>query len=144
MLVSDIPFSKYVGLKESASNGAVLELPDSSVYHNHIGTVHASAQFTLAETASGFIMQEAFRELADDVVAVVRKAEVKFSKPAQGRLFASGSLSQNDIDDVKESLKESKLAKLQFIVLVKNEAQQTTMKAKFEWSILKKKDNENG
>ena len=76
MQLSEIPFSHFVGLKKSEKDGVLLELPASPKYYNHIGTVHASAQFTLAETASGFIMQDAFHDLADEVIAVVRKAEV--------------------------------------------------------------------
>ncbi len=135
MQLSQIPFSYYVGLKESMKDGVILELPEASQYHNHIGTVHASAQFTLAETAGGFIMQDAFNDIGDEVIAVVRKAEVKFSRPAQGPLFASGSLSQDEVSQVKGSLRERGLAKLRFMVLVKDESQQITMKAKFEWSI---------
>lgn len=144
MQLCEIPFSHFVGLKESGEDGVVLELPASGQYHNHIGTVHASAQFTLAETASGFIMQDAFSDLADDVIAVVRKAEVKYSKPAQGALYASGSLGQDEIDAVKESLRERGFAKLRFMVLVKDGNNQTTMKSKFEWSILLKKESDNG
>ncbi len=144
MQLEDIPFSHFIGLKESGKEGVLLELPESRKYHNHIGTVHASAQFALAETASGFIMKDAFSDIAEDVIAVVRKAEVKYSKPAQGALFASGALSQVEIEEVKEGLKERGLAKLRFTVLVKNNKQQITMKAKFEWSVLLKKENENG
>ena len=59
-------------------------------------------------------------------------------------MYASGSLSQDEIDAVKEDVRTRGLAKLRFMVLVKNENNQTTMKAQFEWSILLKKENGNG
>lgn len=140
----DIPFSSYVGLTESDREDALLMLPDASDYHNHLGTVHASAQFTLAETASGFIMQDAFGDMAADVVAVVRKAEVKYSRPAQGPLYATGRLNPDDVAAVKNDIRERGLAKVRFMVLVQNESRKTTMKAKFEWSVLLKKEDGNG
>lgn len=144
MEINDIPFSAHAGIMQSKKEGVLLELPDSSIYHNHIGTVHASAQFTLAETAGGFLMQEGFNDIADEVIAVVRKAEVKYSKPAEGALFASGSLNNEDVDGVKQSLERYGLAKLRFMIFVKDRYEQVTMKARFEWSIIRKKENDNG
>ena len=50
MNVADVPFNRFLGLR---LNGSVLALPADPKYQNHLGGVHASAQFSLAEAASG-------------------------------------------------------------------------------------------
>jgi len=54
MKTIEIPFNKFVGISrsESQENG-LLELKDDENLKNHLGTVHASAQFALAEACSG-------------------------------------------------------------------------------------------
>ncbi|MCW8838458.1 MAG: DUF4442 domain-containing protein [Thiovulaceae bacterium] len=49
---------------------------------NHIKTIHASAQFALAETQSGIHLQRLFPELEEKVVPVLRDAQMKYKKPA--------------------------------------------------------------
>jgi len=53
---------------------------------NHIKTIHASAQFTLAETASGACLQEIFPELKGKAVPILREAKIKYSKPASKKI----------------------------------------------------------
>jgi len=50
MNVAAIPFNRFLGLR---ADGVSLTLPADPNYQNHLGTVHAGAQFALAEAASG-------------------------------------------------------------------------------------------
>ena len=75
MKPSDLALSRALGLTE-APEGAphLLELPLAEVTRNHLGTMHAAAQFALAEAASenGDERAEAIlSELYDWVGAVV-------------------------------------------------------------------------
>jgi hypothetical protein len=50
MNVIDIPFNRFVGIREAQGDAPrLLELGESPDYLNHLGTVHAGAQLTLAE-----------------------------------------------------------------------------------------------
>lgn len=60
MHISQIPFVKHVGIEKEEEGGLKLEPADK--VQNHMQTVHASAQFTLAETQSGFTLQKCFPE----------------------------------------------------------------------------------
>ena len=51
MKVIEIPFVKKVGITKTENNK--LELAFTADTQNHLETMHASAQFALAETASG-------------------------------------------------------------------------------------------
>jgi acyl-coenzyme A thioesterase PaaI-like protein len=75
MHVSAIPFNRFLGLRAGET---ALTLPAEPKYHNHLGTVHAGAQFALAEAASGQWLLDRFGEAAADYVAVVRRPDVKF------------------------------------------------------------------
>ena len=85
MNVIEIPFVKKVGITQSA-NGE-LELPFSDETHNHLATMHASAQFTLAETASGEYLQTVFPDLVGKVIPVLRDASVKLRNLLLKRLL---------------------------------------------------------
>jgi len=75
MNVADIPFNRFLGLR---LNGSVLTLPVDPRYQNHLGAVHASAQFSLAEAASGQWLLAKFGGRAADYLAVVRQVELKY------------------------------------------------------------------
>ena len=91
MNVTEIPFVKKVGITQSL-NGE-LELPFTDETHNHLETMHASAQFTLAETASGEYLQTLFPDLVGKVIPVLRDASIKFKKPAVKTIIAYPSIS---------------------------------------------------
>ena len=79
MNVTAIPFNRFLGLR---ADGGVLTLPADPNYQNHLGTMHAGAQFALAEAASGQWLLSRFGAEAASNLAVVRHADVKFRRPA--------------------------------------------------------------
>lgn len=59
MEIVEIPFTKHIGLKQE---NETLKLEPLATVKNHIDTIHASAQFALAETQSGLFLELAFPE----------------------------------------------------------------------------------
>ncbi len=88
MDVTKLPFNHLIGL-ELADPGSdfLVSLPDDVKYTNHLGTVHASALFAVAEAASGLFLLRHFGADAG-LVPVVRRVEAKFRKPGRGRISA--------------------------------------------------------
>ncbi len=82
MDITQIPFNRYISILKSIDNKNILELAFNDNMKNHIGTFHASAQFALAEACSGLALQNEFPDLANSVVPILRKSEIKFKKPA--------------------------------------------------------------
>lgn len=80
MNVTKIPFVEKVGIEKNNNNEFQLSFDDS--VQNHLQIIHASAQFTLAETASGEILQTEFPDLVGKVVPLLRESQIKFKKPA--------------------------------------------------------------
>jgi acyl-coenzyme A thioesterase PaaI-like protein len=88
MDVTAIPFNKLIGLADSDDPRYLLMLPESEYFLNHVGTVHASALFALAEATSGMAM-------LDDLGAVVRKVETKYRNPARGVVYSAATLAED-------------------------------------------------
>ncbi len=89
-----VPFAAYLGL-EIASIGegeAVVRLPERHDLTNHVGSQHAGALFTVAETASGAAFVGAFAERMGDVTPLARSADIEYLKIAKGTIEASAKL----------------------------------------------------
>jgi acyl-coenzyme A thioesterase PaaI-like protein len=135
MDVTEIPFVEKVGLIRSA-NG-VLELPFNKTNQNHLQTIHASAQFALAETASGEILQKSFPDLVGKVVPVLRESQIKFKKPASKKIVAYPSVSAEVLSKFDEQISKKGRALISVDVQVKDVEGQVTCTGTFKWFVQK-------
>lgn len=133
LTIQDIPFAIQAGLQQR--DDGLLELPFAQATHNHIQTIHASAQFTLAETASGMFLLHTFPELAPRVFPVLRSSETKFRKPARSKLTAYPEIKEIDIADFEEDLHRKGRGMIPVHVEVCDEAGVTTLTGKFFWFV---------
>ncbi len=74
--MTQIPFNKFVEICYSDRDEEVLQLRFKDNNKNHLGTFHASAQFALAEAASGFSLQRYFSHLADSAVPLQKNQSI--------------------------------------------------------------------
>jgi len=135
MNVLEIPFVKKVGITQNEN--ARLELAFNQESHNHLKTVHASAQFTLAETASGEFLQTLFPDLAGKVIPVLRDATVKFKKPAVKNIIAYPSINNEDRDKFSTQFAKKGRASISIDVEVKDIEGTLTCSARYNWFIQK-------
>jgi uncharacterized protein (TIGR00369 family) len=89
-----VPFARHVTvmLDEIGDATATASLAAADEVLNHVGTVHAGALFTLAETASGAAMAGAFASVLSDIRPVVGEARIEYLRPARAPLQATASL----------------------------------------------------
>jgi uncharacterized protein (TIGR00369 family) len=89
-----VPFVGYLGLRieEIAAGEATVVLPDKGELRNHVGSQHAGALFTVAETASGAAFVGAFAERMGEVRPLARSAEISYEKIAKGEVTARAKL----------------------------------------------------
>jgi uncharacterized protein (TIGR00369 family) len=89
-----VPFVGYLDLQiESLTAGeAIVVLPDKAELKNHVGSQHAGALFTAAETASGAAFVGAFAERMGEVRPLARSAEISYEKIAEGEVRARATL----------------------------------------------------
>jgi acyl-coenzyme A thioesterase PaaI-like protein len=71
---------------------AVMWLPDSEGYRNHVGGPHAGAMWTLAESASGALVLANFGDLLADITPLPVEATIRFLKIAYGPVTATATL----------------------------------------------------
>jgi len=129
---TDIPFVKHIGIEEQNSE---LSLDYKEDILNHINTIHASAQFTLAETQSGIHLQNLFPELEGKVIPMLRDAQIKYKKPAQEKIIAYSSSDTEAVEKFKNQFDKKGRGSLQIKVAVKDINDVLTCQATFTWFI---------
>lgn len=89
-----VPFSGHLGLEIEtiAAGESLVLLPERVELTNHVGSQHAGALFTVAETASGAAFVGAFAERLGDVTPLARSAEISYVKVARGPIEARARL----------------------------------------------------
>lgn len=89
-----VPFVNHLNLEITAigEGEATVVLPERPELVNHVGSQHAGALFTVAETASGAAFVGAFAERIGDVVPLARGAEIAYEKVAKGAVTARARL----------------------------------------------------
>ncbi len=129
---TDIPFVSHVGIKDK-NNELSLDFKENVL--NHIKTIHASAQFTLAETQSGIYLQKLFPELEGKVLPVLRDAQIKYKKPAQEKIIAIASTDGEAVEKFKQQFERKGRGSLQIEVEVKDMNGVLTSQGTFTWFV---------
>jgi acyl-coenzyme A thioesterase PaaI-like protein len=138
MKVTEIPFNKFLGLKEAQGPDHILRLEASPDYVNHLGTVHASAQLALAEATSGeYLMRTVTAE--GQVLAVVRRMEAKFRNPMRGQVLSRVTTSADEIGQAIEPLRAKGRALVPITVEIVDEEGAVGLVATVEWFLQRDK-----
>jgi uncharacterized protein (TIGR00369 family) len=89
-----VPFAGHLNLEitEISEGEATVVLPDRPELKNHVGSQHAGALFTAAETASGAAFVGAFAARMGDLTPLARSAEIAYEKIANGAITARARL----------------------------------------------------
>ncbi len=89
-----VPFAAHLGLEITniAEGESTVVLPERIELTNHVGSQHAGALFTLAETASGAAFVGAFAERLGEVTPLAKSAEISYEKIAKGPIEARAKL----------------------------------------------------
>src|SRR6185503_9405711 len=134
MHVTDLAINKTLGMQLApAGKGHILEMPESPLLLNHVGTVHASVQFALAEASSGEFLLRYLGDAQSQIFAVLRTADVKFRKPAHGALRASARFANGVADTLSAELTARGRALASVLVEVGDVQGLITMTGQYDW-----------
>jgi len=133
MDVTNIPFAKHIGIKRKEEG--VLKLESTETVQNHIQTIHASAQFALAETQSGLHLQKIFPTLENKVVGLLRSSNVKYKNPATQTLYAYATVDELEKDKFISQLERKGRASITVSVEVRDVNELLTMQGEFTWFV---------
>jgi len=135
MDVIHIPFAKHIGIKRK--DEGTLKLEPTDIVQNHIKTIHASAQFALAETQTGLYLQLAFPELEGKVVGILRSSSVKYKNPAKTSIYAVASIKEEIKKKFLNQIERKGRTSIIVQVEVRDEEEVLTMQGEFTWFIQK-------
>ncbi len=102
---------------------------------NHARTIHAAAQFALAETQSGIHLQNLFPELKGKVLPILRDGQIKYKKPAKGKIFAFSLTEEEDIGKFESQLVKRGRASLRIRVEIRDIDDVLVSEAIFTWFV---------
>ena len=138
MHVTELEIHKLMGMRLAGEGEAhILELPESPLLLNHLGTVHAGVQFVLAEACGGEFLLRHFGHDASQGLAVLRTAQVKFCKPARGRLRAAARFNRAfDLSLARLASRGQSFASV--FVEVSDENGVVTLRGQYDWFLRRK------
>lgn len=104
-MTESLPFVRLLGITidEIGPGTARTSMPVDPKLNNHLGSHHAGAMFTLAETASGAAMAGGFAERIMGLRPVAMESRIRYVKLAQGATRAEGRV-PGDLAGLKQKL----------------------------------------
>lgn len=133
MKIQEVPFNEFLGIRQSAKEGYILELANNDNLLNHLGTLHAGALFSLAEATSGEFLLRQFQNTELDVIPVVRKVDIKYSRPAESVVYSTADFAENSVDKVYAGLIERGKVVIEVHVELYNETNERTAVSNIQW-----------
>jgi len=133
MDVTHIPFAKHIGIERKEEG--TLKLESTQIVQNHIQSIHASAQFALAETQTGLHLQLTFPELVGKVVGLLRGANVKYKNTAKTSIYAVARIEEDMKEKFLTQIKRKGRAGIVVQVEVLDEEDVLTMQGEFSWFV---------
>ncbi len=139
LLADSVPFNRVLGVQvESVEpERATVILPESPERLNHVGTVHAVAQFGLGEVTSGTMTLIAFSDLQRQGYApVVTNATVTYHKPARGQLRGEATFTAEEQARIRSEIAAGARPRFAIAVQVRDQQGTLTTELRFEWTLL--------
>jgi len=132
MEATNIPFVKSLEIRQ---DDKVLSLQYKEDILNHIETIHAGAQFTLAETQSGVFLQNLFPELQGRVIPLLRDSKIKYKKPAQSKIIAKASVDEDVVVKFKKQFEKRGRGSIEVFVDIYDANDVLVCEASFTWFV---------
>nr|MBP6316090.1 YiiD C-terminal domain-containing protein [Chitinophagaceae bacterium] len=139
MRVLDLPFTKRLGITKSELKPYLLRLQFSNENTNHIGTIHGSASYSLAEITSGYFLNTNFADIADDTLPILRNASIKYKKSCVSILYSKAKLIDTTLDDILLQLKFKRKCHATIEVRLYDPENTLISISEFEWFITMQK-----
>jgi len=133
MEITSVAFIEKVGVEKDNAGRLMLGCDDS--LKSHVQTIHSGALFTLAEAASGEALRVRFPALADQVVPVIRDAEITYRQPATMAVTAYPSISDEAIRTFERRFSRKGRATIEVEVEVKDQEGGIVCSGRFKWLV---------
>jgi len=133
-----VPFVRLLELEylDLGPGTATVRLPERPELENHVGTQHAGALFTVAETASGAAFIAGFVDRLAEITPLAKSASVDFQKLAKGPIDATARV--EGLDGLLATLEAEGKVEFPINVVMKDGEGQQVATATVDWHIRKK------
>ncbi|GHF55480.1 acyl-coenzyme A thioesterase PaaI-like protein [Deinococcus metalli] len=130
-----IPMNATVGVRITyvGVGWATGACPDSAPYRNHLGTIHAAAQFLLAEAVSGAAFAGAFAAQLGHAVPLIERLDTHYIGRAVGDLSARAQIDPATIAGAHAAYAAEGKARLTVHVTVQDGENKDVMRAAAHW-----------
>jgi len=136
MDILTIPFHRLLRIERNQDDDFIFQIKERSELQNHLGTYHACAQLALAEATAGEYLQQQLHEIKDMVIPLIRRTEVKYTRPASGTLSSKASFSVENKEYYLKEFESRKRCYIPIEVEVYNSEGKKTLSAIFDWVIM--------
>ena len=129
----NIPLVSHLGIEEKDENTLKLACHQNVI--NHIGTIHAAAQFALAETQSGHYLAALFPQYKGKFLPLLRSSTVKYKNPASSEIYAEAIAKEADLKKFEAQFLKKGRATISVEVKVRDKEEVVTMQGEFNWFV---------
>ena len=136
LFAAAVPFAGFLGIEyDTVEPGrAVLRLRDDPAKHNHIGTLHAGALFSLAESASGVCVIATVAEQLAGVTPLAARAEITYRKVARGDVTATARIGE-PVETMLATLAEAGKVRFPVLVELTDDAGEVCAEVTVDWHL---------
>ncbi|WP_295814781.1 DUF4442 domain-containing protein [uncultured Deinococcus sp.] len=130
-----IPMNATVGVRitDVGVGWATGECADTPPFRNHLGTIHAGAQFLLAEAVSGAAFAGVFAAQLGQAVPLIEKLETHYVGRAVGSVTARAEIDPGTLADAHAAFAAEGRARLTVTVVVLDGEHKDVMRATAQW-----------
>jgi uncharacterized protein (TIGR00369 family) len=135
--IERMPYNALLGVRILEMDGgrAVGALQSRPEVGNHVGTMHAGAQFSLVEAASGAAVSSAFLDLLGKATPLAQGAELTYRRPARGDVVAEASIAPEELIRVRADLEAHGRSRFDVRVTVTDAEGTLATEATMRWYI---------
>ena len=135
--IERMPYNAMLGVRIVEMDGGRARgtLEARTEVGNHVGTMHAGAQFSLVEAISGAAVSSAFLDLLGRATPLAQGADVTYKRPLRGDATAEAQIAQEVIDRVRAELDASGRARFEVTVTVTDAEGTLATEATMRWYV---------
>ena len=135
--IERMPYNAMLGVRivEMEGGRACGVLASRAEVGNHVGTMHAGAQFSLIEAASGAAVSSAFLDLLGRATPLAQGAELTYKRPARGDVTAEAVVAPEVVERVRAELETEGRSRFEVPVTLTDAEGTLTTEATMRWYI---------
>ncbi len=122
-----------IGVEMAGESAVEASMPFRREVTNYVGTIHAGALFTLAETAAGVVAHGVVPD--GRAFILLRGAEIRYTRRAEADVTASARATERDAEAARAAFDANNRAEIPVAVTITDADGETVFEGNFDYSI---------